>query len=461
MKLQGTMQINGQGRLIIGGCDAVELAGEFGTPLYVLDEDHFRRNCREYCRAFINRYDAVVIYASKTLFNLAVGQIVNEEGLGLDIVSGGELYTAAKVGFPMERVYFHGNNKSPGELEMALKLKVGRFMVDNLKELELLNQLAGQINTRAGVIIRVSPGVEAHTHEYIKTGQIDSKFGLALQTGQAMEAVKKALEMENIELVGLHCHIGSQIFEMASYSHAAEVMLNFAAGVRDHTGWTLSELDLGGGLGIYYFQGDNPPSIKEYADSLMAAVKRQAMEKNLPEPRVIVEPGRSISGPAGATLYTVGTIKDIPGVRKYVSVDGGMVDNPRPALYQSKYEALLANKADQPGEEVVSIAGKCCESGDMLIWDIKLPAVEFGDILAVSCTGAYNYTMSSNYNRLPRPAMVLVKDGQADIIVQRETYADLLRNDVVPERLKAAQKASDVRRRVLGVGCQASDIGVI
>lgn len=436
MKLQGTMQINDQGRLVIGGCDAVELAREFGTPLYVLDEDHFRSNCRDYYRAFTDKYEAEVIYASKTLFGLAVCQMVKEEGLGLDIVSGGELYTAAKVGFPMNKVYFHGNNKSPEELAMALQLKVGRFMVDNLRELDLLSELAGRLATSARVILRVSPGVEAHTHEYIKTGQIDSKFGLALPTGQAMEAVKRALQMDHIELVGLHCHIGSQIFELASYTHAAEVMMDFAAEARDLTGWVAAELDLGGGLGIYYFQGDEPPSVRAYADALMAAVKRLAREKNLPEPRVIVEPGRSISGPAGTTLYTVGTIKDIPGVRKYVSVDGGMVDNPRPALYQSKYEAIVANKAALPAAEVVSVAGKCCESGDMLIWDINLPALKSDDILGVSCTGAYNYTMSSNYNRLPRPAMVLVKDGQAEVIIQRETYADLLRNDVIPERFK-------------------------
>ena len=436
MKLQGTMQINDQGHLVIGGCDAVELAREFGTPLYVLDEDHFRSNCRDYYRAFTDKYEVEVIYASKTLFGLAVCQMVKEEGLGLDIVSGGELYTAAKVGFPMDKVYFHGNNKSPEELAMALQLKVGRFMVDNLRELDLLSELAGRLATSARVILRVSPGVEAHTHEYIKTGQIDSKFGLALTTGQAMEAVKRALQLEHIELVGLHCHIGSQIFELDSYTHAAEVMMDFAAEARDLTGWVAAELDLGGGLGIYYFQGDEPPSVRAYADNLMTAVKRLAREKNLPEPRVIVEPGRSISGPAGTTLYTVGTIKDIPEVRKYVSVDGGMVDNPRPALYQSKYEAIVANKAALPAAEVVSVAGKCCESGDMLIWDINLPALESDDILAVSCTGAYNYTMSSNYNRLPRPAMVLVKDGQADVIIQRETYADLLRNDVIPERFK-------------------------
>ena len=407
-----------------------------GTPLYVLDEEHFRSNCRDYYRAFTDKYDAEVIYASKTLFGLAVCQMVKDQGLGLDIVSGGELYTAAKAGFPMEKVYFHGNNKSPEELAMALQLKVGRFMVDNLRELDLLSELAGRLNTSARVILRVSPGVEAHTHEYIKTGQIDSKFGLALSTGQAMEGVQRALQLDHIELVGLHCHIGSQIFELASYTHAAEVMMNFAVGARELTGWVAEELDLGGGLGIYYFQGDEPPSVRSYADNLMAAVKRLAREKNLPEPRVIVEPGRSISGPAGTTLYTVGTIKDIPGVRKYVSVDGGMVDNPRPALYQSKYEAMVANKAALPAAELVSIAGKCCESGDMLIWDISLPVLEPGDILAVSNTGAYNYTMSSNYNRLPRPAMVLVKDGQADVIIQRETYEDLLRNDVVPERLK-------------------------
>lgn len=438
MRLLGTMKVNHKGHLEIGGCDTVELAQRFGTPLYVIDEALFRQNCRDYYRAFTEEYGAEVIYASKTLTNLAVCTIVEQEGLGLDVVSGGELYTAAMARFPMHRVYFHGNNKSPEELRQALEYKVGRIVVDNLYELELLNQIAGELATRAKIIIRLSPGVEAHTHEYIKTGQIDSKFGLAIENGMAMAAVKRCLELNNVELKGFHCHIGSQIFELQSYAHASEVMMDFVQDVYLATGYLTEELDLGGGLGIYYCQGDEPRPVKEYADIMMGALKARAARYNLPLPKIIVEPGRSISGPAGTTLYTVGAIKDIPGIRKYVSVDGGMGDNPRPALYQAKYEACAANRMTEANTEKVSIAGKCCESGDMLIWDIELPALQAGDILAVASTGAYNYSMSMNYNRLPRPAMVLVGGGKADLIVRREDYADLIRNDVIPERLRSS-----------------------
>lgn len=440
MKLHGTMRISERGHLEIGGCDAVELARRFGTPLYVLDESLFRENCRDYYRSFTGKYGAEVIFAAKALFNMAVCLLVEEEGLGLDLVSGGELYTARQACFPMRRVYFHGNNKSPEELQLALEYGVGRVVVDNFYELEMLNALAGEKGLRADVLLRLTPGIEAHTHEYVKTGQIDSKFGLVIENGQALAAIKRALEMENISLKGFHCHIGSQIFELESYAHCARVMMRFVAEVRQETGWAAGELDLGGGLGIYYASGDRPPSVGEYADVLVGAVRAAAAELDLPVPRVIVEPGRSICGPAGTTLYTVGAVKDIPGVRKYVAVDGGMGDNPRPALYQARYEACLANRAAEEPREVVSVAGKCCESGDMLIWDISLPSPEPGDILAVSCTGAYNYTMSMNYNRLPRPAMVLVGEGRADLILERETYADLVSHDRVPVRLQKNKK---------------------
>ncbi|MCL6635370.1 MAG: diaminopimelate decarboxylase [Peptococcaceae bacterium] len=436
MKLNGTMRVNEKGHLEIGGCDTVDLAAEFGTPLYVVDEACFRQNCRDYYRSFTLRYGAEVIYAGKTLLNLAVCRMVDEEGLGLDVVSGGELFTALAAGFPADRIYFHGNNKSPAELAMALEAGVGRIMVDNMYELELLNRMAGEAGKKAAVILRLTPGVEAHTHEYIKTGQIDSKFGLVIENGQGMAGVKRALELEHVELRGLHCHIGSQIFELDSYAHTVQVMMSFARQVYDETGYYVEELDMGGGLGIYYAEGDQPRPVSEYAEVVVGAVQERASEYGIPAPRVMVEPGRSISGPAGTTLYTVGAVKEIPGVRKYVAVDGGMGDNPRPALYQARYEACLANKAGLPAAEVVSVAGKCCESGDMLIWDIALPAAEPGDILAVSCTGAYNYSMSMNYNRLPRPAMVLVGGGRAELINRRESYEDLIRNDLVPERLK-------------------------
>ncbi len=430
------MVINQQGHLVIGGCDTVELAREFGTPLYIMDEELIRRTCSEYFRSFVGKYgNAEVIYASKTFSAVAMCQVIKEEGLGLDVVSGGELYTALAADFPAGRIYFHGNNKTPEELEFAINANVGRIVIDNYYELELLDALAAQHGKVVDVLIRVAPGVEAHTHEYIQTGQIDSKFGFTLSTGDALKAVQMVVAAGNLEFRGIHSHIGSQIFELESYRHAARVMLGLCAEIQEKTGVSVQELNLGGGFGIYYIEGDSPARISDYADLVMTTVSDLAQSYGIPVPKVIVEPGRSIAGPAGTTLYTIGSIKEIPGVRKYVAVNGGMTDNPRPALYQSRYEAVLANRADEEAEEVVSIAGKCCESGDMLIWDINLPKVKSGDLLAVSCTGAYNYSMSSNYNRLPRPAVVLVKDGEADVIVKRETYEDIVRNDLVPERL--------------------------
>ena len=401
MKLHGTAKINDKGHLEIGGCDTVELAKEFGTPLYVMDEKHLRDNCRKYYEAFTGTYpNSLVIYASKSFLTLAMSKLVESEGLGLDVVSGGELYTALKAGFNPKLVYFHGNNKSHEELKMAVEAGVGRIVVDNDYEMEILNDICGRAQTKANILIRVTPGVEAHTHEYIQTGQIDSKFGMVVSNGQALEGIKKALQFNNINLTGLHCHIGSQIFELESYQHTAEVMMEFLMKVYSETGHRFQELNLGGGFGIYYSSGDKPASIKAYAAMVMETVKDRCQQNNYPMPRVIVEPGRSIAGTAGVTLYTVGSVKTIPGVRKYVAVDGGMTDNPRPALYQARYEAVIANKAGVQKVEEVSIAGKCCESGDMLIWDLHVPATEPGDILAVSSTGAYSYSMSSNYNRL-------------------------------------------------------------
>ncbi|HEX3032760.1 MAG TPA: diaminopimelate decarboxylase [Bacillota bacterium] len=435
MKMHGTMKINGQGHLEIGGCDTVKLIQEFGSPLYVMDEAAIRDVCRQYYQAFIARHGAEVIYASKAFMTMAMCRIIQEEGLGLDVVSGGELYTALKAGFPMDRIYFHGNNKTPEELELALKSGTGRIVVDNLYELNLINALAGEQGVRPRILLRITPGIEAHTHEYIQTGQIDSKFGLVMSNGQAMEGIKEALTRPNVELAGVHCHIGSQIFEMESYQHAARVMMEFIAEIKQETGVEIKELNLGGGFGIYYFGNDEPGSIDNYAELVFSTVKQEAQRLGLSVPRITVEPGRSIVGNAGTTLYTIGSVKHIPGVRTYVAVDGGMTDNPRPALYQAQYEALLANRANEQEQEVVSVAGKCCESGDMLIWDIQLPEVHSGDILAVACTGAYNYSMSSNYNRLARPAVVLVNEGRGDVIVKRENGEDLTRNDVVPARL--------------------------
>lgn len=436
LRLQGTMRINSEGHLEIGGCDTVELARKFGTPLYVIDEELVRSNCREYFKSFTqeNARD-LVIYAGKAFLVEAMCRIVAEEGLGLDVVSGGELSIALSADFPSQKIFFHGNNKSPSELLYALKAGVGRIVVDNYFELETLERIAFQEGLCPKILLRIAPGVEAHTHSFISTGKTDSKFGFTLENGDALNAVKRALACEHLELKGLHCHIGSQIFELEAFRHTARVMMGFLKEIREKLGWIAEELDLGGGLGVYYSEGDNPPSISEYAEAIKSSVEDCCRKWGYPRPRLIVEPGRSIISPAGTTLYTIGSIKEIPGIRKYVAVDGGMTDNPRVALYQAKYEGIIANKANAAAEEVVSITGRCCESGDMLIWDLPVPRVEPGDILAVFCTGAYNYSMSSNYNGLPRPAVVLVNNGNADLIVERETYEDLRRHHRIPPRL--------------------------
>ena len=438
MRLQGSMRISESGHLEIGGCDTMDLAHTFGTPLQIIDEQLLRRNCEEYRTSFgSGGHTDLVLYASKALLNKAICRIIREEGLGLDVVSGGELFIALQAGFPPDRIYLHSNNKSPEELQFALDSGVGRVVVDNYFELETLDRLAGahQSGRGAAVLLRIAPGIEAHSHEYIRTGQTDSKFGFTLANGDAVRAVRTALEAHHLDLRGLHCHIGSQILELDAFRHTAAVMVDFLQSLRSTLGWTASELDLGGGLGVYYTAGDEPPAIASYAAAVRESVEESCRRHDYPRPRVVVEPGRSVISPAGATIYTIGAIKDIPGIRKYVAVDGGMNDNPRPALYQAKYEGLLANKASLPPQEVVAVTGRCCETGDMLIWDLHAPVVESGDLLAISCTGAYTYSMSSNYNGLPRPAMVLVGNGRADLIVSRETGDDLVRHHLVPERL--------------------------
>lgn len=437
MRLHGTQLINKQGHLEIGGCDTVELAKQFGTPLYIMDEAHIREICRQYYDSFVKALDNTeVIYASKAFSSLAMCRIIEQEGLGLDVVSGGELYTALQADFNAAHIYFHGNNKSREELAMAIEAGLGRIVVDNFYEMSVLNELAQDLKQQVNILLRVSPGIEAHTHEYIQTGQIDSKFGFTLSNGTADQALDVALSYPNLVVKGIHAHIGSQIFELESFRHEVEVMIEYMADFHIRTGFLLQELNLGGGFGIYYASGDDPAQISDYAKTVQNALEEACSKRSFPRPKIILEPGRSIVGTAGTTLYTIGSTKEIPGIRKYVAVDGGMTDNPRPSLYQARYEAILANRINEESTEQVSVTGKCCESGDMLIWDLDLPKVQAGDLLAVSSTGAYNYSMSSNYNRLTRPAVVLVGNGQADIIVKRETYSDLLRNDIMPERLK-------------------------
>ncbi|MGG4032542.1 diaminopimelate decarboxylase [Paenibacillus cisolokensis] len=439
MYLHGTSKINAKGHLEIGGCDTTELAKEFGTPLYVVDEALVRQRAREYVEAFrASGLNFQVAYASKAFSVMAMCAIAEQEGLSLDVVSDGELYTALQAGFPAGRIHFHGNNKTPEEIVMALDANIGCFVVDNFTELKLLNALAGEKGKKANILLRITPGVEAHTHDYISTGQQDSKFGFDLANGSAYRAVKEAIEQPNLVLLGVHSHIGSQIFEVEGFKMAVDKVAAFAIKVRDELDVTFKVVNLGGGFGIRYTAEDKPLPIREYVKAITDAVISNFTAAGFPLPEIWVEPGRSIVGDAGTTLYTVGTTKEIPGVRKYIAVDGGMTDNPRPALYQSKYEAVLANRANEPAEETVSIAGKCCESGDMLIWDLDLPKANIGDLLAVFCTGAYNYAMASNYNRIRRPAVVFVKDGQADLAVKRESLHDIVANDVIPQRLRKA-----------------------
>lgn len=439
MFLHGTSKINDQGHLTIGGLDTVELAQQFGTPLYVMDEQLVRDRCRGFIDAFRSTgLHFQVAYASKALCVQAICQIVEQEGLSLDVVSEGELYTAIQAGFPVDRIHFHGNNKTVAEIEMALDAGIGCFVVDNFIELDLLNDLAGRRGVVANMLFRITPGVEAHTHEFITTGQTDSKFGFDLGNGSALEAVGYALTLPNVKLLGTHSHIGSQIFETDGFTLAVEKHVAFAGEVRRQFKHVFPVLNLGGGFGIRYTAEDDPLPVGEYVLALANTVKAEFDKINYPYPEIWIEPGRSIVGDAGTTLYTIGTHKDIPGVRKYISVDGGMSDNPRPALYDAVYDAIIANRANDEGEEVVTVAGKACESGDKLIHDIKLPVSHAGDILAVFCTGAYNYSMASNYNRIRRPAMVLVQDGQADVIVERESLEQIVTNDRVPARFAKA-----------------------
>jgi len=432
MFVSDCLGINEKGRLTIGGYDTVDAAQKFGTPAYVFDEAEIRRNCRDFVGSINENYDGngMVLFASKAFCCKEMCRICAEEGMGLDVVSGGELFTALSVNFPAEKIYFHGNNKTPDELKQAVDSNVGRIVVDNIFELESLDKIARDAGKTAEILFRIKPGIDAHTHDFVKTGQIDSKFGFALETGEAMQAVKKALTMENLKLVGIHCHIGSQIFDIDPFELAARVMLEFMAQVKAETGLELAVLNLGGGFGIKYLQTDRPRPFADYMKKVSVIVKEYSAELGLKTPFIIIEPGRSIVGAAGITLYTVGAVKKIPDVRTYISVDGGMGDNPRYILYQSHYEVICANKANEPRECTATVAGKCCESGDLIQEWTSVQRVEPGDTLAVLSTGAYNYSMASNYNRICRPPVVFVKDGEARVVVKRETYEDIAHNDI-------------------------------
>lgn len=423
-------QLNAAGHLTIGGCDAVDLAHRFGTPLVVYDVQQIRNQIRAFKRVFEeNSVDYAVSYASKAFSAIAMYQVVAAEGAHVDVVSGGELYTAIKAGFPMANVSFHGNNKSREELEMAIDHHVGTIMIDNFHEIELLADVLEEHDTHVDVMLRITPGISAHTNKYIQTGQVDSKFGFDLQSGQADEALAKVLENPQMQMKGLHAHIGSQIFELAGFEGVAKKLIEVAAHWQEKFNYQAAVINVGGGFGIRYVKDDTPLAPEEFVAAIIKAIKTEIKETNLAMPEIWIEPGRSIAGPAGYNLYTVGSRKDVPGLKPYVTVDGGMGDNIRPALYEAQYETVLANNPRAELVEHVRVAGKYCESGDILSQNQALPATKPGDVLATLDTGAYGYSMASNYNRNPRPAVVFAEKGTAQVVIKRETYDDLIHLD--------------------------------
>ena len=420
------------GVLCVDGVKVTDIAEEFGTPCYIMSENTIRENCRKYKNAIANYYggNGLPLFASKAFSCMEIYRIVASEGLGTDVVSGGELYTALKAGFDPRKIYFHGNAKTERELTMALDCGVGHIVVDNIEELMLLDRLAKERGLIANISFRIKPGVEAHTHDFVKTGQIDSKFGVALENGEAFEIIKTASALENVKVVGVHCHIGSQIFDEDPFMLAAKVMLEFMAKIKNELSVEIKELNLGGGFGIRYVEGQNPKDYDEYMKEVSKTVKEECERLGLEVPFIAVEPGRSIVGAAGITVYKVMSVKTIEGIRTYVAIDGGMTDNPRYALYRSEYEACIANKADEPKDFEATVAGRCCESGDLIGENMMIQKPEAGDILAVFATGAYNYSMASNYNRVPRPPVVMITDGKPRVVVKRETYEDIIKNDI-------------------------------
>ncbi len=432
MFVSNCLGVNEKGHMTIGGLDVPMLAKQYGTPLMIMDEDYIREQCRAYRDALLKHYgeNSLVAYAGKAFCTGYMYKLLNEECLGADVVSGGELYTAHAAGFDMSKLFFHGNNKTPVEIKEGLDFNIGHFVVDNYDELERLNKMAGELGKKVKILFRIKPGIDAHTHDYIKTGAIDSKFGVALETGEALEIIRHSMELENVEYTGIHCHIGSQIFDTEPFEQAAEVMVGFINEIKEKLGIETYDLNVGGGFGIKYISSNDPKTPDENIGKLSAALKKSLRKYDLPAPRLIIEPGRSIVASSGITVYTVGSVKTIPGVRTYVAIDGGMTDNPRYALYEAAYEFELPEKVNEPKTSMVTIAGRCCESGDMLGKDVVIQKPEAGDLLCTLATGAYCYSMASNYNRVPRPPVVMVRGGTSKVIIKRETYEDLVKNDI-------------------------------
>ncbi len=430
-----TTEINAAGNLSIGGCDLVKLAEKYGTPLYVYDEATIRQICRDYKDAFKDYKKVNMLFASKAFMTSAICRVLASEGFGFDVVSGGEIYTVNHAGVDMSKTVFNGSNKSFDELTLAIELGIGRFSVDNFLELSMLDSIAESYDKEVDILLRITPGIDCHTHEYIQTGHLDSKFGFDLtQLDEVIELIQD--EYKSLNLKGLHAHIGSQIFETQVYHDEVAIILKEIARIKEKYGIELNEINLGGGLGVTYTDADTPPSIYKIAEVIINSIKENTAKYNLQEPEIYIEPGRSIVATSGVTLYTVGSSKQVPHGTKYVAVDGGMADNPRPSMYGAVYTAQVANKPNEKNTEKITLAGRFCESGDILIKNIELPTLEEGDILCVYDTGAYGYSMSSNYNRVLKPAVVLVNNSQSDIIVSRESYEHLVSLDEIPERLK-------------------------
>lgn len=426
------ISVNGEGHLTFGGQDTTVLAKQYGTPLYLLDENKIRENCRTYVNAMREAFgdNFAVLYASKANSFKKIYNIVDEEGMYADVVSIGEIYTALKSGFPLSHTYFHSNNKTDFDVEFAINNGVGHFVVDNAEELEVINKYAAKKGIKQNILLRLTPGIDTHTYEAVNTGKVDSKFGTAIETGQAEQMVKYALSFDNIKLCGFHCHIGSMVFDSDTFLRGSEIMLNFIADVKEKYGLITEQLNLGGGYGVRYVESDPTIDIRVNILQVGEFVRKKSAEFGVNVPKILMEPGRSIVADAGMTLYTVGTVKKITGYKNYVSIDGGMTDNPRYALYESEYTVMLANKANQKADLTCDVVGRCCESGDIIQPNVTLPEAERGDILAVCTTGAYNYSMAMNYNRIPRPPIVMLHNGNSYVAVRRETLDDIISNDL-------------------------------